>query len=174
MEADGKSSGPVSLATGPCSGDPGSANQTCPCAVWPLDQRGRVRILWEGCGAAVSGLWQPCAGAECSGGRAGGWSKTLAFPTRGLLGGPHSVSTGPCIMLCPRWRTRLCLCCLQLGILTHGEWSLHSRPEAAHPEVPQKAFRALPPTGGPTFLSPGTGVKSTGPGEGGSHVLRDC
>lgn len=57
MEADGKSSGPVSLATGPCSGDPGSANQTCLCAVWPLDQRGRVRILWEGC------VWRCCLGA---------------------------------------------------------------------------------------------------------------
>lgn len=58
------------------------------------------------------------------------------FPTRGLPGGPQSVPTGPCIMLCPIWRTRLGLCCLQLGILTHGKRSFHLCPEAAHLEAP--------------------------------------
>ena len=80
MEAGGKSSGSVSLATGPCSGDPGLANQTCPRAVWPVDQRGRVRILSEGCGAVVRGLWQDALVAGAGAGERHGLSH--AWPPR--------------------------------------------------------------------------------------------
>ena len=56
---------------------------------------------------------------------------------------------------------------MESGAFTHAQKQLILR-------SPERAFRALPPTGGPTFLNPGFGAKSTGPGEGDSHVLRDC
>ena len=99
-----------------------------------------------------SGLWTREAGLGLSRkaavllsggrGRTSWWQgqglrEDAGFPTRGFPGGPQSVPTGPCIMLCPRRRTRLGLCCLQLGILIHGKRSFHSCPEAAHLEVPR-------------------------------------
>ena len=122
-------------------------------------QLGHAQVTWAQptrCARVQSGLWTREAGLGFSGRLRRCCPEAAAAVCRGRVSWrqgrgleqdtglshawpprrPHSVSTGPYITLCPRWRTRLCLCCLQLGILTHGEWSLHSRPEAAHPEVP--------------------------------------
>ena len=173
MEADRKSSEPVSLATGPCSGDLGSANQTCPCAVWPLDQRGRVRILWEaeallsgGCGGSVQGQGVLAAGP-------GAGARHWPFPRMASQADSLCLHRALHHALSQMENQTLPLL-LAAGNPDPRRVELALTPRSSSSRGPLKAFRALPATGGPTFLDPGSGAQSTGLGEGGSRVLRDC